>query len=286
MPGEIRFSISELTTFNMRFEDELALLRATPGIEGIGLFESKLPPNARQLLRESGLSAVYCSPTVFTILPLVQTDVPIKTGPDDPEERIAEMCASVRRLAELEPEVVYFCSGPFGNLDESDARRIVREGTAAVADAGAAAGVRIGIEPVHPSQSFASFTHTIPATLEAVGDADVGLLIDTWHVADLDDIRTHIDRVVGVHLADHREPNRSHFDRVMPGDGVHDVPAILRVLDDGGYDGWYEVEVLSDDGTFGEHFPDSLWDLEPAQLVHRARESFDRVWAARLEAVV
>ena len=276
-----RFSISELTTYNTSFEDELAILSAAD-CDGIGIFESKLPSNGRELLRESGLAAVYCSPVVLTILPLPEMRVPMPPGPTEPEERIAAICDSVRRFAAIEPELFYFATGPMGDFDESEARQIVRQGAAAIADAGEAAGVPIGIETVHPSQAFASFTHTLTDTLDAIGDANVGILLDTWHFADLEAIRANTDRIVGVHLADRREPNRSHFDRLLPGQGVLDIPGILRILDDAGYDGWYEIEVLSDDGTFNEHFPDSLWDLGPVELVRRARESFDQVWEARL----
>ena len=37
-------------------------------------------------------------------------------------------------------------------------------------------------------------------------------------------------------------------DRVFPGDGTADVAGILGAVDAGGYRGWYELEILSDDG--------------------------------------
>jgi hypothetical protein len=44
--------------------------------------------------------------------------------------------------------------------------------------------------------------------------------------------------------------------------------------------GWYEIEIFSDDGTFGSDYSDSLWKMEPARLVGEARDSFRAVWAA------
>lgn len=41
----------------------------------------------------------------------------------------------------------------------------------------------------------------------------------------------------------------------------------------GGYDGWFDVEVMSDNGVFGDAFPDSLWDLPLEELSRRAVES-------------
>jgi sugar phosphate isomerase/epimerase len=65
---------------------------------------------------------------------------------------------------------------------------------------------------------------------------------------------------------------------VLPGDGVADLPAILRALHDAGWRGSYELEVFSDDGTFGSAYPDSLWSQDPDGLVRRGREAFFRQW--------
>jgi sugar phosphate isomerase/epimerase len=270
----VKVSICEFTTVGASFEDDLAAYAAA-GVDGIGVCEFKLGPDSVSKLRASGLAATSCVPAVPSILPL-----PPMEGPDEPGARVEALCASVHRLAELEPACVLFLTGPAGGRD--DAQEVVREGIRAVADAGQAAGVRVALEPVHPSQADVfSFAHTIPDALDLIGDADVGILLDTWHVSDPEEIRSHARRIAGVHVADRREPTRSDFDRVLPGDGLLDLGAVFRALEAAGYDGWYEVEIFSDNGTFGHAFPDSLWDVEPRELARRARESLERVWEAR-----
>src|SRR3989442_1222591 len=69
--------------------------------------------------------------------------------------------------------------------------------------------------------------------------------------------------------------------RELSGDGVADLPGIFGALNDGGFDGWFELEVLSDDGTFGEDYPDSLWKLDPVELIRTGREQFMRAWESR-----
>lgn len=69
--------------------------------------------------------------------------------------------------------------------------------------------------------------------------------------------------------------------QLLPGDGVADIPAILGALDDAGYQGWYELEIMSDDGLYGNDFPDSLWKLDPVELVRRGCEGFLRAWSER-----
>jgi sugar phosphate isomerase/epimerase len=270
----VRVSISEFTTLGASFDEDLVAYRAA-GVEGIGVCEIKLDESAAERLRQSGLQATFCVPAVPSILPL-----PLMEGPVAPEERVDALCASVSRLAELEPVCVLFLTGPVG--DRADARPVVREGIRAIAAAGRAAGVRVALEPFHPTQADVfSFVHTIPDAVELIGGEDVAIVLDTWHVSDPAAIEPYVEQIVGVHVADRREPTRSHFDRVLPGDGVLDLASVLRTLDGAGYDGWYEVEIFSDNGAFGDAFPDSLWDVEPGEIARRARESLERVWEQR-----
>jgi sugar phosphate isomerase/epimerase len=56
--------------------------------------------------------------------------------------------------------------------------------------------------------------------------------------------------------------------------GIIDLQAVLGALEAAGCDGLYELEVFSDDGTFGDDFEDSLWKLPAAELARRGRTSF------------
>jgi sugar phosphate isomerase/epimerase len=250
----MRIGINEWTTFPASFEDELAACRAA-GAGAIGILEFKLDgvDDVRGKLRESGLAVSACLPAAGSILPS-----PLIPGPEEPEARVELICVSIARLAELEPSCVFFLTGP------GDDRATVVEGIRRIAKAGARHGVRVALEPIHPSQaSLLSPVSTIESALELIGDAEVGILFDTWH---LDEV-SHVDLIFGVHVADRREPTRSDFDRELPGAGS--APAV-RALVEAGYDGWFDVEVMSDDGTFGETFPDSLWALPAEEIARRA----------------
>jgi sugar phosphate isomerase/epimerase len=84
-----------------------------------------------------------------------------------------------------------------------------------------------------------------------------------------------------VHVDDWREPTRGWADRVLPGEGAADLPAILGVLEDVGWDGFYDLEIFSDNGAFGSAYPDSLWELDAAELARRGREAFTKCWSER-----
>jgi sugar phosphate isomerase/epimerase len=256
----MRIGICEWTTFPASFEDELAAYRAA-GAGAIGILEFKLDgiDDVRGRLRESGLVASACLPAAGSILPS-----PLIPGPDEPEARVESICASVARFAELEASCVFFLTGPGEN------RPAVVEGIRRIADAGTRHGVRVALEPIHPSQAeVLSPVSTIEAALELIGDAEVGILFDTWHLPEV----SHVERIHGVHVADRTRPaTRSYFDRALPG---ADSRAALRALAEGGYEGWYDVEVMSDDGMFGEAFEDSLWALPVAEIARRAVASLE-----------
>ena len=85
----------------------------------------------------------------------------------------------------------------------------------------------------------------------------------------LDDIERHVSRFAGVHVADHRDPTRGWADRALPGDGDAPVADALAALEDAGWDGFYDLEIFSDDGTFGAAYPDSYWALPVDEAARR-----------------
>jgi len=255
----MRVGICEWTTFPASFEEELRAYRAA-GAGAIGILEPKLQgvEDVRRKLLESGLAVSACLPAAGSILPS-----PLLPGPEQPEARVESICGSVARFAELEAACVFFLTGP------GEEEAVVLEGIRRIGEAGERHGVRVALEPIHPSQgAVLSFVHTIERALELIGDAPVGVLFDTWHLREV----THVERIHGVHVADRRQPTRSDLDRLLPGEGSR---AAVRALEAGGYDGWYDVEVMSDDGTFGEAFEDSLWSLPTEELARRAVASME-----------
>jgi sugar phosphate isomerase/epimerase len=273
------------------FEEDLETYRRV-GAQGIGIVEAKLPAGddeaVRAKLRESGLQATICIPATQSILPLTQ----IKRDAD-PAVRVASIAGSLRRFAALGAETVVVVTGPQGEYTAGEARRIVVEGLRELARVGAEAGVGVSLEPIHRSMGadWTTIT-TIPETVDLLTEVDaphLGILFDTWHLWDtptvLDDIARHVDRFAGVHVNDWRVPTRNWADRLPPGEGVMDLPAIFGALERAGYDGWYDLEIFSDDGTFGTVHDDSLWRLEPLELVRRGRDGFLRAWRAGVAGI-
>jgi sugar phosphate isomerase/epimerase len=281
------FSISQVSTLAASFAEDVRAYAAA-GVDGIGVWEIKLgdglDAEPLEQLAASDLGSATAVPAVPSILPL-----PLLPGPDDPEERIDSLCASVRRLAAFEPSAVLCFTGPVGEREPSEAHRIVVDGLRAVAHEAKRTGVRLALEPFQregiEDWSIINTLGEAAELIEEVGSDAVGIQFDVWHLwnsADLlDEIPRHARLIAGVHVSDWREPTRSWADRVLPGDGAADLPAILGVLEDVGWEGYYDLEIFSDNGAFGSTYPDSLWDLDAAELARRGRDAFARCWSKR-----
>jgi sugar phosphate isomerase/epimerase len=277
-------SIASVTTYTATIETDIAAYRAA-GAEGIGLWEYKLTDSrddeVLQLLRDSGLRASLCCGTV----PSVFADTYF-TEPTDPAERVKAMCASTERLAKFDPVAVLCVTGDPRRRDAGEMRRITVEGLRTVARFAARLGVTLGVEPYRADAG--SLVTTLPDTIKLVddvGESNVAVIADTWHFWDLpgieDDLRHYVDRLIGIQVNDYREPNRGWCDRRLPGDGKIDHRSILGALDAAGYSGWYDVEVFSDNGLFGNHFTDSIWDLDPHHVARESVATFSRLWNER-----
>jgi sugar phosphate isomerase/epimerase len=286
-----RFSVGEYTTPGLSFAEDLDAYREG-GAEGIGI-DASLKLGGRELVdaadlaafRDSGLEATFVFPAVPSVLPMTL----MVLGADDPGARIEAMCRSVRGLAPFEPVSFVCVSGPIGDYEPEHARELVVDGLAKVARAAGDVGATVAIEPMHSSiaadYSWITTIAEAVALLDDIGEPNTGIMFDVWHLWDTPDllaeIGRHAHRFVGVHVDDWREPTRNWCDRVMPGDGIADIAGIFGALDESGYEGWYELELFSDDGRFGNDYEDSLWKLDPVELVRTGRERFEQAWRSR-----
>jgi sugar phosphate isomerase/epimerase len=281
------FSISQVSTLAASFADDVRAY-AEAGVDGIGVWELKLgggpDGEALEQLAASGLGSATAVPLVPSILPL-----PLLPGPEDPQERIESYRRSIRRLARFEPSAIVCLTGPSGDRDPDEARALVVEGLREIAREAEDADARIAVEPfqreVIEDWSIVNTLSEAAELIAEVGSDAVGIQFDVWHLWNTPDLLDEIPRyahlIAGVHVGDWRDPTRGWADRVLPGDGAANLPAILGVLEDVGWDGFYDLEIFSDNGAFGSAYPDSLWDLEPAELARRGREAFLRCWSER-----
>lgn len=280
----MKLAISVVTTWGSSLDEDIENYAAA-GADGIGVWEYKLMDGRdREVaarLRDRGLRAAICGPLVPSVLP----DFFFKE-PRDPSERVAALCDAVARFAQFDPVAVLCVTGDPRELGEREARKVVVKGMREVARFAADKGVLLGIEPQRADQNpLVTSVSAAVALVDEIGLENVGVLADIYHFWDLPGIEKELgecaDRLVGVQLSDYRNPTRGPIDRVLPGDGVIDTRGVFRVLDQAGFDGWYDVEVFSDDGRFGDAYPDSLWAEDPRDVASRAVRQVRNLWETR-----
>jgi sugar phosphate isomerase/epimerase len=260
------------------------------GTRGLGLWERKLigvsDAEVALRMREAGLAATFCVPTVNCILPS-QIDPP--GVPQDILDRRDLICASIERLAAFDPAVVTIAPGASGDPDNpAGPLEAVLEVLPAIADAAASCGVRIGLELLARRRGSAvPSMRELVDILDAVGRDNVGIMFSVFHSWSdpglHEDLRRYASRINSVQVCDIRDPERCAFDRELPGRGRGVAPEIMATLIEAGYRGWWELEIFSDDGTYGTVLPDSYWAMPPERFLHQAREAFDGAHAAALE---
>jgi sugar phosphate isomerase/epimerase len=149
---------------------------------------------------------------------------------------------------------------PGQSKDMEGARRQVREACAELLAHGRSAGVRIGLEPLHPV--YAADRSCLTLLSEAIDWCDsiegavaepyIGTVIDCYHVWWDPNLKRDIaragkaSRIFGFHVCDWLVPTNDVLDdRGMMGDGVIDIPALRATIETAGYAGAVEVEIFS-----------------------------------------
>lgn len=197
------------------------------------------------------------------------------TAPDAAGRRAA-IEDNLRALEEVQAIntdcLVLVCGGLVGK-DLAGSRAMVRDGIEAILPHATAAGIRLGIEPLHPmmvaDRSVITTLREANDLTEHIGSPSLGVIVDVYHVwwdAELwDEIRRAGPRILGLHVSDWVTPIMGQLSsRGMMGDGCIDLPAIAAAVRAAGYEGAAEIEILSD------HW----WSLPPDQVLDVALERF------------
>jgi sugar phosphate isomerase/epimerase len=279
------FSVSQFTTWHNSFEEDVELYGRL-GIEGIEICERKLSPNSREahsqleMVSRAGLRVTSVQPRCHALFP---------------DSMCPDVLAVEDRVAIYRNTIDLFTAAfpgqnlPFvaitGNPHEGDfahslrtARRIYPE----LADFAAERGARIMFEPLNPVlMNRDTFICTLDGALQLIHDVNrpnFGLMLDVWHVWREPHIYERLGRlkdlIFGVHVSDWPAGEPRHIgDRLLPGDGVIDLPQLFSAIRGAGYNDAYCLEIFSVD-----HLPDSLWRRDPADVINCGKQGFLSAW--------
>ncbi len=254
-----------------RFLDEAV----SAGAIGVGLTERALSevtlPKLNRMLRERELGVTSMNSAGFFLS-------------SDPEQAATQ--AKINRhliacAAELEADTLVLIGGGLHDMGEerpgllAEARSRVEGEIPAILDQATRAGIRLGIEPMHPLRIFTKAALSTLAQTESLLGRHPGLgvvldLFHSWWDPDLlPAIGRLADRITLVQVCGVTQPRTEPAlpRRCRPGKGVVDLPAILAVLYRAGYAGRFEFELFAPD----------LNGREPAAMMEIAIADFRRL---------
>jgi len=225
------------------------------GIPSIAVWRDKIAEvgiaRAAEMLRASGLRASSVCRGGFFPDPSAA----------ERARRIDDTRRAIEEAAALGAPTLVLVCGPAAGQSLATAREQVAEGIAGCASDAAAAGVRLGIEALHPMMIA---ERSVIATLgeandlaERIDSPAVGVVCDVYHI--FWDARVHAEiaragsRIVGFHLSDWVTPRGDvTASRAMLGEGSIDLPALARSVAAAGYAADVEIEILNEEAWAGD----------------------------------
>lgn len=237
------------------------------GIPWIGLWRHKVAEaglvESKRIIADTGLKvSSLCRGGYF----------PAATGAER-EKRLVDNRRAVDEAAELGTNVLVLVCGPAPDKDIAAARGMVEEAIEALVPYAKAAGVKLGIEPLHPM--YAAERSVVVSLAQANRMAEkftadeVGLIVDAYHVWWDPELDTEIaragKRILGYHVSDWLVPTPDMLmGRGMMGDGVIDLRRIRMAVEEAGYTGPIEVEI----------FNHAIWDSPGDEVLAEMKTKF------------
>jgi len=166
-------------------------------------------------------------------------------------ERVRRAIDLVHRLGGA---ALFVISGGRDGAPWERAARVYRDAYARLLPEASAAGIRLAIEVIHPLRQDLSFINTLADAHEIAvaagrrGGYVLDLFHSGWERRLLETIRRDAARRIhAVQVSDTKRVTMRTMDRALLGKGILPLAAIFRALEQGGYRGWYEAEIISDD---------------------------------------
>ncbi|MEX0712833.1 MAG: sugar phosphate isomerase/epimerase family protein [Pirellulales bacterium] len=250
-----RLSMNEMTTYRWSFEEDVANY-ASAGITAIGVWRQKLSDFGEEkgieLLADSGLK-------VSNLLWAGGF-----TGSDGRtlRESIEDAVEAVRLAADLRAGCLVVYSGGRAGHTHNHARRLAKEALCELAPLAAELEVVLAIEPMHLAcGAECTFLHGLDDSLALIDVVDspwLQLVFDTYHLGHDPDIVRRLGAVAGrvavVHLGDGKAAPGHDQNRSRLGEGSLPLKEIVHALAAGGYDGFFDVELIGEDFKPSDYF--------------------------------
>ncbi|WP_018924014.1 sugar phosphate isomerase/epimerase family protein [Salsuginibacillus kocurii] len=189
------------------------------------------------------------------------------------KERIEENKRAIEEAAELNADVLVLVCGPAPDKDIAQGRNWVKEGIEEILPYAEEHGVKLGIEPLHPmyaaDRSVITSMEEANSLIETLQHPALGVVADVFHIWWDPLVYQQIERasgkILGFHVSDWSVPLPDVFKaRTMMGDGVIELKKLRQAVEQAGYHGPIEVEIINQ----------AIWDSNPDEVMQTLKERF------------
>ena len=231
--------------------EEAAANYAAAGLGGITIWRQSLnghrPAQAGRLIRSEGLEVVS----------LVRGGFFAALESKGRQQAIEDNQRIIDEAAEVGAPLVVLVSGALPEQTLEASRGQIADGLAAVLPYAEAAGVKLGIEPLHPvyadSRSAVNTLSHANDIAEAFDSPCLGVVVDVYHLWWDPNLEREIARcgrnrnLFAYHICDWKSPTEHILlDRGLMGEGCIPLRQIRGWVEDAGFDGYVEVEIFSE----------------------------------------
>lgn len=244
-----RLCIHTVTTRPWSFDEAVARY-AEAGVGGITVWRDSLDgqdaAQAGERIRAQGLEVVsYVRGGFFA----AATDAERRWAIDDNKRMIDEAAA-------LGAPLIVLVVGATPRQPLGTSRQQIRDGLEAVLPYAEAAGVKLGIEPLHPvyadDRSAINTLAQANDLAESFRSPSLGVVVDVYHLWWDPHLETEIARcgrnghLFAYHICDWKTPTEHLLlDRGLMGEGCIDLRTIRGWVEEAGFTGFNEVEIFS-----------------------------------------
>lgn len=249
--------------------DEAAARYAAAGLGGITVwresFNGSLPAEVGQRIRGEGLEVVS----------LVRGGFFPATDPGGRRDAIEENKRIIDEAEAMGAPLVVLVPGALPEQPLRASRAQIHEGLEAILPHAEAAGVRLGIEPLHPmyadSRSAVNTLGHANDIVESFQSPSLGVVVDVYHLWWDPQLEHEIARcgqngnLFAYHVCDWKTPTQHLLvDRGLMGEGCIPLRQIRGWVEDAGFDGYIEVEIFSE----------RYWEMDQADYLTRIQEAY------------
>ena len=191
------------------------------------------------------------------------------------QEAIDENKRIIDEAAELGAPLIVLVPGATPTQPMGVSRAQIHDGLAAVLPHAEAAGVRLGIEPLHPvyadSRSAVNTLAQANRLAEALASPAVGVVVDVYHLWWDEALEAEVARcgrtgnLFAFHVCDWKTPTEHILlDRGLMGEGCIPLRQIRGWVEDAGFAGFVEVEIFSE----------SYWKMDQGDYLNLIQKAY------------